>query len=82
MQRHDFSTRALAGAFAMLIVAGAVMVLAETSDAHFRAALAAAGLEAAQPAAVAIEPSRIDVVAPRDATRTAIRTDERSRPRG
>ena len=82
MQRHDLWTRTLAGATAVLIVAGAFLALSGTSDANFRAALAAAAHQGVRPIAVAIEPSRIDVVAVRDATQTANRADEKSRPRG
>lgn len=80
MQQQRLSIRALAGAAAAVIVAGAFLVFGGTSDAHHRAALAAAGgTDGVQ--AVAIEPLRIDVVVVRDATRTAARVDERSRPK-
>lgn len=82
MRQHDFSIRALAAASAAVIVTSAFVAFGATGNANYHAALAAeGGQDDAQPVAVLIEPSRIDVVVARDATRTAARLDERLRPR-
>ena len=63
MQSNDFSARALAIALAAVIVGGAVVALGHTSNANFRAAVAAGEQRCdVAPAQVAFEPSRIDVV--------------------
>ena len=80
MQSKDFSVRALAVALAAVIVTGAVAALGSTSNANFRAAVAAVEQRYdVAPTQVAFEPSRINVVGVR-ATRTAAHVDERSRP--
>ena len=82
IMREQRLVRTLAGAIAIVIVAGTFVVMGGTSDAHYRAALAAAGGPGGMKVAeLAIEPARIDVVVVRDSTRTAARIDERARPR-
>ena len=83
MQRNVMKIRMLAAAGAVAIVAVAMLGLANYSDAKFE--LAAAAIQqpyAAESVHLAIDPSRIDVVATRlPRTRTAVHVQEASAPR-
>ena len=77
MKRNASMIRLLAASSAVAIVAGAMLTLGNYSDAKFELAAAAAQRPyAAESVWLAIEPSRVDVVATRVArTRTAGQLD-------
>ena len=83
MQSNVMKIRMLAGAGAVAVVAGAMLTLGSYSNAKFEVAAAAARPQyTAEPLQLAIEPSRIHVVATRLAgTRTATQLIEASVPR-
>ena len=71
MKRNANMIRLLAALSAVAIVAGAMLTLGSYSDAKFELAAAAAQRPyAAESVQLAIEPSRVDVVATRLAPRT------------
>ena len=83
MQSNVFSIRVAALGIAFAIVAGTMLALGGYSDAKFAHGLAEAQPGAAlESAAVAILPSRIDVVGTRNGrTRTAAHVDESGSPK-
>jgi hypothetical protein len=83
MQRNVMKIRMLAAAGAVAIVAGVMLGFGSYSNAKFAVASAAAQPPyAAESVQVAIDPSRIDVVAIRlPRTRTAVHVQEASVPR-
>lgn len=83
MQRNDQVIRIAALGLAFAIVVGAMLALGDYSNAKFARALAEAKPGPAfESAAVAILPSRIDVVGKRHGrTRTAAHVDESSSPK-
>jgi len=83
MQRNVMKIRMLAAAAAVAIVSGAMLSLGSYSNAKFAIAAAAAQQpHAAEAVQLAIQPSRIDVVATRVArTRTAAQLQEAAVPR-
>jgi hypothetical protein len=83
MKRNVMKIRVLAAAGAVAIVAGAMLGLGSYSNAKYGIAAAAAQHPyAAESVQLAIEPSRVDVVATRLArARTAVHVQETSVPR-
>ena len=82
MQRNVMKIRMLAAAGAVAIVAGAMLGFGSYSTAKFESAVAAQQPYAVESVQLAIEPSRIDVVATRlPRTRTAVHVQEAPVPR-
>lgn len=83
MQRNLVIVRSLAAAAAVAVVGGSILGLGSYSNAKFdRVAASVAPLFAGDMQRIAIQPSRVDVIALRQApTRTAAHVDEAQAPR-